>query len=394
MRIAFFTDTFFPNIDGVTTAVINYANGLAESGHEVLIVAPRYPKSRKIAGVNHHLSSKVQVELLPSVEMSEVRLSLPMRKMFQKVTAFDPDIIHTHTPLTIGLQGLYLARRLKKLAVTTHHTHYTDPEALKHIHMFESPVAHQFQKGLKVVLKSYYDSHDLVIVPTQDTKGDLRSFKVAQKIVVIPSPIASELFWKAQSAKQALRRRMGVKQQALIFVGRMGGEKNVDLVMRVFVELLHQFPQLQLVLIGDGPDKKKLFKLAEKLDINRAIIWTGAIPHKTLVEKGYYFLGDVFITLSRFETQGLSTIEAMACGLPVVGARAHATKEIIHGNGILISSKDPKIIAQKIAKLLLDKEKMKMYSEQSLKIAQGFSITASTEKLLAIYDKLLYNNNE
>src|SRR5260221_533809 len=118
MKIAFFADTFYPYVDGVTTTVMNYSHGLAELGHKVMIVVPSYPDvpttetSPKVKEPKLFFHKNVTIERLPSVDlkmMPELRIGVPVPKIFKNIAEFDPDIIHTHTPVTIGWWGLHLA---------------------------------------------------------------------------------------------------------------------------------------------------------------------------------------------------------------------------------------------------------------------------------------------
>ncbi len=396
MKIAFFTDTFLPETNGVVTAIINYAKGLTAQGHEVLIVAPKYRQSnlKEIdQKVIELLGRKLRIERLPAINGrlgQQFQLGLPHPRLYNLVQKFDADIFHAHTPLTISLQALLLSKNLKVPLVATHHTHYTDREALKAIHtnLYHSALAVEAQKGIEVIFKGYLNQHDLIIAPTSDVANYLKKMKVNKPIKLIPSPIDIENLRSGKKAGQTMRKNLSI-EQSLVFTGRLSGEKNINLILESFALARQKLPKLRLVLIGDGQEREKLFSFATELGVNQAITWTGEVPHHTLIKEGYYYLGDVFITLSRFETQGLSTLEAIACGLPVIGADAHATTEVVHDCGIVTKSQDPAVIAQHIIEMFSNKNLRAKYQHACQKNIEKYGIELNTNKMLAVYKDLL-----
>jgi glycosyltransferase involved in cell wall biosynthesis len=135
--------------------------------------------------------------------------------------------------------------------------------------------------------------------------------------------------------------------------------------------------------------KATLFQLSFELGVSQAVVWLGPVEHSKLVEEGYYFLGDLFVTMSRFETQGLSTAEAMACGLPVIGAKAHATPEVVGEAGLVFTTQDPKRIALKVEELLNDPQKILQLEKHALYNASQLTVQACSQKLLSIYQGLI-----
>ncbi len=389
MKIAIFSDVSLPTLGGVSTAIQDITHALGENGHQVLVIVPKPqpgcdPKEFKV-----HKNARIY--WAPSIDFRfypEFRIGLPNLKILNQVKKFKPDVIHTHTPFALGFQGLVLARRLKIPVLTTHHTNLTDVEQLKTFNLYESKIAAQFQKGIGKLISFFLNKHQLVIVPTKDTLTDIRKLGVEKPAMVVPSPVDIQSLRTAKDKGKLLRTHLGIRK-ACLYVGRLSGEKNIDLVIQAFALARKKIPSLKLVLIGDGPDRGRLFQLASDLEVSESIIWTGKIPRDRLINQGYFYLGDVFMTLSKYETQGLSTVEAMACGLPVIGAKARATHELVKGTGILVDTNDITKISQKLVGLLNDSQQMKKLKQQSLDKADQFDPKRVIVHLEKAYNKVL-----
>lgn len=384
MKIAFFTDTFCPTVNGIVTSIVYYANGLVAEGHDVFIIAPKNRESRNKTWA---LDKRVKVMLVPSLDgklYPDIRIGLPTIRGWRRIQNYDPDIIHTFTPLVIGIQGMLVAKQLKKSLVTSHLTNYTDEETLKAVRHFPTLLMKQTQRGAGTLIRFFLNSHTQVLVPTQDTADDVRAMGVTVPIGKVLLPVDIEALQKELSAGKKYRQLLGI-EESILYAGRLSGEKNIDKVLEVFSLVLARRPKCKLVLIGDGADSEFLFNHATQLRVNSSIIWFGKLPHSEIVNRGLYALGDIFITLSEFETQGLSTVEAMACGLPVIGARARATQEVIEECGILVSPQKRQEIADHIVTLLRNKKLYSKHKELSLEIAKRYSVRRCMDQLIEVY---------
>lgn len=389
MRVAIFSDVYLPTVSGLSTSVQDISRLLAERGHQVLVVAPKPNGNSSLDQFNIH--KNIELFWAPAVDLRlypDIRIGFPNMEMLRKLKAFKPDIIHTQAPFSVGFQGLVLGKRQKIPLISTHHTNFTDEESLKVLNLYGSSIAIQLQKGAGKVISFFLNKHNNLIVPTQDTYDDLRRMNVELPTTIIPSPVDSDRIVKAKKKGKQLRDKLKLDKTCL-YVGRLSGEKNIDLVIRSFQIARQSIPELRLVLIGDGPDRSRLFELASDLRVNESIIWTGQIDHDELIDQGYLFLGDVFVTLSRFETQGISTIEAMACGMPVVGANARATRELIKDVGVAVGTDNLDLVAEELVKLFKDRRSYNRLSKQSIKKAAEFSPKTITNKIEQAYQELI-----
>lgn len=335
MHIAFFTDTFCPTVNGVVTSIVYYANELTNQGHQVLIIAPRNKEKRN---VRWGLDRKVKTVLVPSFDgkvYPDVRIGLPTVQIWREIQAFHPDSIVTFTPLSVGINGLLIAKTLRIPVSAFYMTNYADEEVGKAAQQFPKLIVRGAQKSAGTMIKRLLNLHDLVFVPSSDTREVTMSMGVSKPIVVVPSPINVKRLQKAKKRGLLLRQQLGI-EESLLYAGRLSGEKNLERLIEVFASIHASRPHCKLILIGDGPTRNDLFAYATSLHVNQSIVWFGAVPHTELVDQGYYYCGDLFISLSEVETQGLAMVEAMACGLFPVGVRARATKDLLEHVGLLV----------------------------------------------------------
>lgn len=379
MRIGFFTDGFLPQPNGVATSVYETAKELERRGHEVFIIAPKFPhyKDRgsnviRLASINIHEPTKTRIAL-----------NLPDKDL-RKVLAIEFDIIHGHSGGPITLLGWEVARSKKIPYVVTYHTLW-------------NRYTHYFLKG-KVVTpkmmeratKIFGNRVDLLIAPTSRVEKELRSYGVKKPMRVVPSGINIEEFSGAKKGELRRRLDLGNKPVAL-YVGRLGREKLVSLIIESFAKVLLEVPDAQLVLAGDGEEKSDLVNLAKKLEITKSIHFIGDVEKDEMPE--VYKDADIFVFASKTETQGLVVPEALASGLPVVVNDDPAFECIKNGQNGYRVDLSPDDFSEKIVYLLKDKEKRREMSSNAEISAQKFSIKETVDGLEAAYFELLEKSN-
>ncbi|HYD34918.1 MAG TPA: glycosyltransferase [Vitreimonas sp.] len=386
MRIAFFTDTFFPAHNGVLSSVVNFANGLVMAGHQVLICAPRHPQAQSM-----------EWGLLPEVKVCLVRAlplpvypdycwMMPTPGLFEKLDEFQPDIIHTHSPLIAGWIGLRYAKKHHLPIVTSYNVNFTNQELIKILRITPMKVTRLIHKPTIKAAAKFYQWHNLVLVPTLSVKESLTPAAVDSQVCPIPVPVTE--LQAARGGGQILRQSLNA-QPRLLYVGRLSLEKNLDALLQVFAAAHQLLPALELVIIGDGPLRSQLETRAEELGIKDQVRFKGAIPYKKLITEGWFYVGDVFITMSKCETQGLSTVEAMACGLPVIAAQAEGNTDVVAGAGLLLADETPASVAKQIVELVTDTKLYRHYQQLSRIRAAEYSLATCTQRLITLYSDLL-----
>jgi 1,2-diacylglycerol 3-alpha-glucosyltransferase len=380
MRIAMYTDSFYPSINGVSTAIVNLALTLAKAGHTIFIQAPRYEKETDLS----FFPPQVQVHYVKSIDAQiypDFRVGTGLPLSLRTIRAFRPDIIHVHTPLSIGIEGTLIAKALKIPTVHTFHTYFMDEDALRLLGVHNKHLVPLVKRGGWRFNTAFCNRFDAIITPAAAVAKDIKKHGVKKPVYVAPNILDERIYSLPSKPRKKLYK--------LIFVGRLSREKRVDLTLRALAKLYKLDPQYELILIGDGPERNKLFNLAVELGVAQAITWYGAIDHDRLIREHLYHLGDIFVVSSKFETQGLSTLEAMAHGLPVVAVRCATNQEVIGKGGLVVanslySERTVKAITKAVIQLGQNSDVP--YSQLAYDQAQQFS----PDKLLSTYENIYH----
>lgn len=388
MRIAYFTDTFLPQLNGVATSIANQAKQLGKEGHDILIFTPKLDdiKRTKFKAKN---VTVVHLPTVPALVYTEFKFGVfGLPKVLKYLKKFKPDIIHLHSPLTIGMDAIIAAKILKKPLVGTVHIYFTDPDYLRFL---------KYKLAVKLVnkisqryLNFLYRQCNLLLAPSKLLVKALNSNGFRKEVFYQPNGVLlKEPKFLSEKAKNTLKKKYGLKEEVILHFGRLSYEKNVDLLIKSFSLIRKTNPDVSLLIIGDGPAKKNLLKLAKKLKLEKDVVFTGFMDHQTLVTSGILSVGDIFATASTMENNPMAVLEAMACGLPIVGVSQAGLIELVSGNGFLVKPGDLKELSQKIEQILLDAKLAEKMSKSSFMLVKKYSIDKTTAQLLHFYQNLI-----
>jgi 1,2-diacylglycerol 3-alpha-glucosyltransferase len=376
MRIGFFTDTYTPQINGVVSSIRLFADALERLGHEVYIFAPtpRQP------------SDGPRVVRIPSVPFAfqpEMRLaSVYSAQAYRLARQANLDVIHSHDPFAIGLFGLAVAKRFRLPYVHTYHTLY--PEYVHYV--WETRFTRAMAERLS---REFCDQCDLVLAPSTKIEKALDEWGVTAPVVTLPTGVDTERFGLTDlKAAAALRARFGVPEgdRLLIFVGRLGLEKNIDLLVEATALL--KTPGARLFLVGNGPHRPDLERHIARLGIGDRVTFTGYLQRDDVAAA--YAASDAFFFASLSETQGLVVAEAMASGLPVIAVDDLAIADAVTDgvNGLLVPERAADLAAA-ADRVLGDAELRARMSEESVQRADGLSIDLMAERLSGLYTDVI-----
>jgi 1,2-diacylglycerol 3-alpha-glucosyltransferase len=327
LRIAFFTDTYLPTRDGVVTSIQLLKGELEALGHEVFVFAPapKYDKDRE-PGVNYFRSVSFR-------RYQGYRVPMFPTNKCEILDKLGIDVIHNHGLAFMALRTMFAGRTLRKPVVTTWHTNVT--EAVR-FYNFSGLPDEVLVRLMWIYFRSLLHRSEVVIAPTEAIKESLLSYVPSiRHIEVVPTGVDLARF-KPDIDASAIRERYGLQDKKVILhLGRIALEKNMDLVIKGFAKLSERMPELRLMVAGEGPAKDYHVKTVQDLGISDKVVFTGFVPDAELPL--FYSACDVFTIASKFETQGLVVLEAMACGKPVVGINYRAVAEIVRdgANGFL-----------------------------------------------------------
>jgi len=366
MRIAMVTDSFYPTRDGVVTSLCITKKGLEDRGHEVFVVAPDPGEEHRLPGVNY----------FPAVSFSKYKgyyvPIFPSNKR-EILESLDVDIIHVHGVAVMALKALIAARAIKKPLVLTFHTSVGDTM------QYYSPIKMPREVSDRLVwtyLRYLLKGPLAVIAPTEPVAEELERMGVrTRRTAVIPTGSDVGRFNPSNDGT-AVREKLGLKgKKVLIYVGRISFEKNIGEI----VEVMPLLDDTILMLVGKGPAEEMLRTKAEALGVGDRVIFSGFVSDEELPI--YYAAADAAISASRFETQGLSIIEAMATGLPVVCVNERAFSSFVEDgkNGFLFEDN----MLEAIEKALNASSEIR---EEARRTAERFSIAASAKELEDLYN--------
>jgi 1,2-diacylglycerol 3-alpha-glucosyltransferase len=383
MRIGLFSDTYTPEINGVVNSVLMLKEGLVEQGHDVFVFAPGNPAAAPEPNVFRAHAMSLPV-------LQERRLALPWSaSLWHTIRELDLDIVHTHTEFGVAGFG-FRARR--QLGIPQVHTYHTVWEEYTHYltggrffdRQARAAVADQTRRTLKHV------NH--LIVPSDKTHELLISYGIATPTTVIPTGVDLARFSPATEADEsrltALRARYGLERfdTVLLIIGRIAPEKSVVELLDMTMPYLRAHPDTALLVVGDGPSLGEMIARTSASDIADQIRYTGEVPWEIVPD--FYRISDVLIGNSDTETQGLTFIEALACGTPIV-SRYNTCFDGILVDGINASlfHRDEQFVPQ-LAKVLEPVVRAQRI-EQGLDVACSFSKPAFVRRVEDVYRSLL-----
>jgi 1,2-diacylglycerol 3-alpha-glucosyltransferase len=371
LTIGMFTDTYKPETNGVVTSIVSTARALRQRGHRVIIVAPAHPEGDEEHPDVFHLRST------PFPFYPGFRMAFPLpAKVVASLPNVPFDVIHAHTFFFIGCLGAYLAGLRKLPLFFTYHTRFED-----YLHYL--PVHQRVTKPqTEWVTREFSNRCGLVIAPSQPTVDLLRSYGVTSPFEILPGGVDLESFGMEGADPPLIANAK--PGPVLLSVGRLGKEKNLDLLLEAFALFSRQRPDARLIMIGDGPHRAALEEHATSLGCAASVAFAGALEQKQL---GAYYRGaDAFVFSSLTETQGLVLVEAMAHGLPVIAVECPVTNEIVNGEAGMLTPEDPAAFAAALASFAAEPPQLRARRKEAARQAAApFSVDALAEQLEALY---------
>ncbi len=372
MRIGFFSDTYTPQINGVVSSIRLFAGALERQGHSVYIFAP---SPRQIEDGPHI----VRIPSVPFAFQPEMRLApIYSPAAYNMVRHANLDVIHSHDPFGIGFFGLAMARRFRVPYVHTYHTLY--PEYVHYV--WESRLTRNWAARLS---RDFCDQCDLVIAPSTKIERALHEWGVTAPLRTLATGVDAGRYRNIDpAAATALRRQFAVAatDRVLMFVGRLGREKNIDLLIDAMAHV--KTPGARLLIVGDGPYRDELERHIASHKLRGRVTFTGYLEREEV--EAAYATADAFFFASTTETQGLVIAEAMASGLPVVAVDDLAVADAVTDgvNGLLVKP-DAHALAAAADRILGDDLVRERMSASARERAEDLGIDRQAERLVALY---------
>lgn len=383
MKIGFVTGAYLPAPGGVTTSVVNFSKQLGELGHEVRVFCPEYPEEDTQDEENVFRITSYYSPLLKDFRLTDpFQAARVFRKEFSEL-----DIVHIHLPTIMSTPARWIASYYDVPIFLTYHTN---------LELYIRHYVPGVPKNVAQSLTRFYTARETqngekIFVPSPDMKELLGSYDLKPPIEVLPTGINLDTYNSRSEEIRSLREQFGIgkEEKILLYVGRVGSEKNVGFLLDAFKKISRQFSPVHFVIVGGGRGLGKVLARVSKMNSSRTIHFTGYVEDDDILAR-YYQEADLFLFASLTETQGLVIAEALAAGTPVVAVDAPGVRDVLNlGKGGYLVPEEINPFGEKVLALLENEELLDRKAREAREVAEKFSVETMAGKLLESYEEVL-----
>jgi glycosyltransferase involved in cell wall biosynthesis len=383
-----FTDYFFPELGGIQDSIATISRSLGRRGHQVDIYAPRYgvsdyrrigaPVRERDLGANVRVRRRPSLPFPSSTRQSRAALPSPIAPALLAFAA-KPDVIHTHSFFGIGLEALLNGAILGIPVIGTNHTTIAGFGA--HI-----PIS---VERASAYVTWFHNRCDYVTAPSQSVFAELGMARLRRPHLVISNPIDIDLFTPVRvEERAALRQHFGLTGPAITYAGRLGPEKNIEVLLHALAALRGHGIAAELNIAGHGSHEPILRKLVADLRIDQQVKFLGTLTQQDLAR--LLRISDTFAIMSTSETQSMVLLQAMASGIPVVAADSRALPEFVSpANGVLVDPHDPARLALVLQEILASPDRRRAMGSAARQTAERYGVETVTDQWEAHYRSVL-----
>ena len=390
LHIGLFSDTYYPDVNGVSVSVETLRKQLQKMGHTVYVITATLD-TKLIGGVEFESG----VLRIPAVKLKQLygyRISRPLSiQALEYIKNMDLDIIHIHTEFTIRMIALAAARLYKTPYCYTSHTMWED-----YTHYITKG---HFDKTSRKLVGMYskfvYDRDCEVIVPSKKTFEVLETYGIKKQMHIVPTGIDTARLNPQNVNKESVNgilESLNIKDKfRIIYIGRLAQEKSLDMIINNLPTVFERHPDSVMVITGYGPAEDELKELVKQKGLTDKVFFMGKQPPDQI--QNYYALGNLFVTASTSETQGLTYIEAMAAGLPVIARYDEVLTDVLVDNvtGLFFKSDEDFVSMIDKYREMSEDERDKM-KNNALKKADEYSLETFGNKILKAYYRAIRKN--
>jgi len=380
LRVGIFSDSYHPYVSGVVRSIEILKDELEQLGHDSYIFAPNYPFASKEKNVYRYMS-------VPAPTQRSYFLPIPFSpRLRSQVKKLELDIIHVHSPFLLGSLGKHISKRFNLPLIFTYHTLY-------HRYAHYLPIGKDFTSNMiNNWNKKFCNQCDRIIAPSLFVKKLIEENGITTGIDVVPTGL-TDAYYYMNDDENWLRKKFNfnTKEKILLYVGRLGKEKNLSFLIEAMKDILKTQPFTRLLIVGTGPEESNLKLLCQTQNLQDSVLFSGQINHQELLK--CYAGADIFTFASQTETQGLVVGEAKASGLPVVSLYSPCMSEMIFNgkDGFLVHNLETFI--EKVLYLLENENIAKEMGKRGKINSIRFSSTILGKKIVNTYLDAIYQKN-
>lgn len=379
MKIAMLVDRYKPYISGVTNYISLNKAFLEKAGHKVYVFT---------FGDLDYKDDESNIIRSPGIPLIDTGYYVSLRYSRRaRHLLYEMDIAHIHHPFLSGSLALRYCRPRGIPTIFTNHTRY-DLYAQAYFPILPEAVG---ETVMRAFLPAFCRACNQIIAPSPGMADVLKSFGVDVPVAVIPNGVDLKPF--QENVAPIDRRDFGIADDdlILIYVGRLGPEKNLGFLIQSFRGTAAAYEHVHLILVGDGPERESLQATVENMQLKGRVHFTGFMPYEKL--PGYLAMSDAFVTASVTEVHPLSVIEAMAAGLPVLGIESPGVGDTVE-DGVTgyISQEDLAMFTAKMIRMVTDHESRKVMSIKARDASQKYRIERTTQIMNEQYKNLVSGN--
>jgi glycosyltransferase involved in cell wall biosynthesis len=371
MRVAFFSETFLPKVDGLVTVICLLLDHLAKRGIESVMIIP-YMGSNSLK--QYAATRLLSVPAVPFPFYTELKLGLPLMHTYRQLRAFDPEIVHVFQPIVAGNAGLLIAKQMRIPAVAS-------------LHLDLARITHHYGLGsiepiVNLAARIVFNTADTALAPSRLMQSEMQQRGI-RKVALWGRGVDAQRFnprWRTDTMRETLSNGHP-EDIILLYVGRLSPEKQLMQLRTV----LENVPGTRLALVGDGPDRTKL----EQHFAGLPVVFMGYQQGDALCQA--YASADVFVFTSALETFGLVVTEAMAAGLPVVASRVGGVEDVVSEgiNGCTFEVGDTEALIDGVRRITANRDTLQQMSLAARAFAETQTWESMMDEVIDLYAHLI-----
>jgi 1,2-diacylglycerol 3-alpha-glucosyltransferase len=381
VRVLFISDVYFPRVNGVSTSIRTFREDLTRRGVETLLIAPEYDGQPQ---PGEQGLIRVPAGRVPK-DPEDRRLRWgALGRALAALQQTEFDLIHIQTPFVAHYAGTRFARRWRIPCIETYHTFFEE-----YVHHYVPALPRVMGRALaRAVTRSQCRDVQALIAPSEPLRQSLLEYGIRTPVHVVPTGLPADRFTPGDGRRFREQAGLPADRPLVTYIGRVAHEKNIEFLVRMFVQVRAAIPRAMLVIAGEGPARDSLRRLVAELGLERDVHFAGYLDRDTAL-LDCYAAAAVFVFASRTETQGLVLLEAMAQGAPIVSTAELGTRSILlPGCGALVVEERVGPFAAAVVRVLTEPDLARTLSQQGRPYARAWSSAAMAGRLADLYNAI------